>query len=125
MIQYQEESHGVISVSLYDRAECKAIVAQVKRLNGWTAAQVREAKDRVNYESLTQPDVRSASILASDEAEELYRQFDARVNAKLKPLIKQIWKVDLANHSGTQILRYGSADHYVPHQDTGLGFEHR
>src|SRR6266700_1303777 len=95
MIQYQEESQRVISVSLYDRAECKAIVEQVKSLNGWTAAQVRGAKDSVNYESLTQPDVRSASILASDEAEELCRQFDARVNTALKPLIKQIWKMIL------------------------------
>jgi predicted 2-oxoglutarate/Fe(II)-dependent dioxygenase YbiX len=125
MIQYQEESQRVISVALYDRAECKAIVEQVKSLNGWTAAQVREAKDRVNFESLTQPEVRSASILASDEAEELYRQFDARVNATLKPLINQIWRIDLANHSGTQILRYGPADHYVPHQDTGPDFEDR
>jgi hypothetical protein len=125
MIRYQEESHGVISVPLYDRAECKAIVEKVKPLNDWVAAQVRHAKDGVNYESVTQPDVRSTSILASDHAEELYRQFDARMNSTLKPLIKQIWRINLADHSGTQILRYGPADHYVPHQDTGPGFEHR
>lgn len=125
MIPYREESRGVVSVCLYNRAECDAIVAQVKYLTDWTAAQVRESRDSVNYESLTQPEVRSARILVSGEAQELCRQFDSRMNSLLKPLIKEIWRIDLADHSGTQFLRYGPADHYVPHQDTGPGFEYR
>jgi len=120
MIQYREESHGVISVSIYSPAECKAIVERVKRLGDWVAAQVREAN-----ESVTQPDVRSTSILASDHVDALYRQFDAKINSTLKPLINQIWRINLTDHGGTQILRYGTADHYVPHQDTGPGFESR
>jgi predicted 2-oxoglutarate/Fe(II)-dependent dioxygenase YbiX len=125
MIPYREESPGVVSVCLYNRAECREIVERVKHSTDWTAARVREARDRINYESLTHPEVRSARILGSGEVEELYRQFDGRMNSMLKPLIKEIWKIDLANHSGTQFLRYGPADHYVPHQDTGPGFEHR
>jgi predicted 2-oxoglutarate/Fe(II)-dependent dioxygenase YbiX len=125
MIEYRQESHGVISVPLYSPPQCKAIVEQVKMLDDWVAAQVREAEDGVHYKSVTQPDVRSTKILASDQPEELYRQFDERMNSTLKPLIKQIWRINLAEHSGTQILRYGPADHYVPHQDTGPGFEYR
>lgn len=125
MIQYNEESRGVISVPLYAAAECKAIVEELKHLQGWKAALVRDAKDAVNYEVLTRPDVRSASTLVSVDAEPFHRQFDTRVDATLKPLIKQHWQVDLASHSGTHVLRYGPADHYVPHQDTGPGFEDR
>jgi predicted 2-oxoglutarate/Fe(II)-dependent dioxygenase YbiX len=120
MIQHREESHGVISVPIYNRAECKAVVEHLKQLSDWVAAEVRNEN-----ESVTQPDVRSTRILYSDQAEELYRQFEVRMNLTLKPLVKQIWRISLANHSGTQILRYGPADHYVPHQDTGPGFEYR
>jgi predicted 2-oxoglutarate/Fe(II)-dependent dioxygenase YbiX len=125
MISYREESRGVVSVCLYNRAECREIVERVKDYTDWMAARVREARDSVNYESLTHPEVRSARILVTGEAKELYRQFDSRMNSLLKPLIKEIWRIDLADHSGTQFLRYGPADHYVPHQDTGPGFEHR
>ena len=125
MISYREESRGVVSVCLYNRAECKVIVERVKEYTDWMAARVREARDSVNYESLTHPEVRSARILVSGGAEELYREFDGRMNSLLKPLIKEIWRIDLADHSCTQFLRYGPADHYVPHQDTGPGFEHR
>lgn len=125
MIQYNEESRGVISVSLYDAAECKAIIEELKQLEGWTAALVRDAKDADDYEVLTRPDIRSASTLVSTDAEKFYRQFDARVDATLKPLCKQHWQIELASHSGTHVLRYGPADHYVPHLDTGPGFEDR
>ena len=125
MIQYKEESQGVISVFLYDRAECKTIVERVSLLKDWTAAEVRNQKDAVNYESLIEPEVRSARILVSTETEELFCEFEARMTATLKPLIKQLWEVDLVSHSGTQILRYGVADHYLSHQDTGPGFEFR
>ena len=125
MTRNEEESQGVVSLSLYDRAECEAILEQVRCLADWTTAQVREAKDKMAYESVTQPDVRSARILVSDETEELYRKFDSRMNSRLKPVIKKIWRIDLADHSGTQFLRYGPLDHYVPHQDSGPGLEHR
>lgn len=124
-IQYREESPGVISVQLYAAADCEQIVAELKALDGWIAAQVRNAKGAGDYEVLTRPDVRSSSTLMTDEAEKFYRQFDAHMDAILKPLVKQHWGIDLTNHSGTHLVRYGPADHYVPHLDTGLGFEDR
>lgn len=125
MIQYKEESRGVISVPLYEPAECKAIVDEIKHFAGWTAALVRDAQDAVNYRVLTRPDVRSASTLVTADAETFHRQFDSRIDATLVPLVNQRWQVNLANHSGTHILKYGPTDHYVPHQDTGPGFEDR
>jgi len=125
MSQYREESPGVISSQLYDLAECRAIVEATKDLPQWTAALVRDARDAVNYEVLKRPDVRSARTLVSPEASDVYREFEARMDSILRPLIKEHWKIDLTGHSGTHLLRYGPADHYVPHQDTGPSFEHR
>jgi predicted 2-oxoglutarate/Fe(II)-dependent dioxygenase YbiX len=124
-ISYREESPGVISMKLYETAECEQIVAELKALEGWAAALVRDAKDAEDYEVLIRQDVRSSSTLLTAEAEKFYRQFDARMDAKLKPLVKQHWRIDLTTHSGTHLVRYGAADHYVPHQDTGPGLEDR
>jgi len=125
MRAYQEECAGVISVALYDVAESKAIVEELRCLEGWAPALVRRAQDAANYEILSRPEVRSASTITSPGSARIYYEFEARVHATVKPLIKQYWQLDLKDHAGTHILRYGPGDHYVPHYDTGLGFNHR
>jgi len=125
MIDYRDESAGIISVSLFDAVRCREIVDRVNNLDEWEAAQVRETDADGRSESFTHPEVRSTSIFVSEQAEDIYRSFDVAMEEALKPLVKKIWKVELTEHSGTQILKYGPADHYVPHQDTGLGFESR
>ena len=125
MAEYCEESHTVVSVSLFQPADCQNIVERVRQLDGWELARVRETKSDGQSEALTQPEVRSARILVSDRASDLYARFEAALNAIVKPLIKNVWKVDLGEYSGTQILRYGPADHYVPHHDNGPGLEFR
>src|SRR5688572_9050858 len=125
MTQYREESPGVISIQIYQPSECKMIVEELKSLSGWTPATVRDAKDADNYEVLTRRDIRSSRTLVSRDTQKFYQDFDRRMNAALKPLVKQRWEVDLTEHSGTHLLRYGPADYYVPHRDTGPGFEDR
>jgi predicted 2-oxoglutarate/Fe(II)-dependent dioxygenase YbiX len=125
MIHYREESQGVLSIRLYDLAECRAIVERTRDLTSWKAALVRDARDATNYEVLHRADVRSARTLHTAETDHVYREFEARMDATLKPLIKEHWKIELSGHSGTHLLRYGTADHYVPHHDTGPGFEDR
>lgn len=125
MIPYREETPGVISVSLYTREECAAIVSDLKLLDGWIPATVRDAKSAADYEVLTRPEIRSARTNVAAETEAYYMEFDSRMNATLKPLIKQHWQLDLGLHSATHLLRYGAGDHYVPHLDTGPGFEDR
>jgi hypothetical protein len=125
MPAYTEEAPGVISVALYTAAECKAIVQELRHLEGWMPAMVRRAETATNYEILTRPEVRSASTITSAGSAKFYREFDVRMNATVKPLIKRHWQIDLADHSGTHILKYGSGDHYIPHHDTGPGLDHR
>jgi Rps23 Pro-64 3,4-dihydroxylase Tpa1-like proline 4-hydroxylase len=125
MIEYRDESDGVISVSLFDVAQCRKIVDRVSKLEDWEPAQVRETDAAGHSESLLHPEVRSTSIFVSAQAEDVYRSFDFAMDEILKPLVKQVWKIDLTEHSGTQILKYGPADHYVPHQDSGPGLESR
>jgi hypothetical protein len=125
MPAYREESNGVISVALYTAAECKTIVGELRRLEGWKAALVRHAESEFNYQVLARPEVRSARTLNSPPTAKFHREFDARMNSVVKPLIQSHWRIDLADHSGTHLLRYGPGDHYVPHHDTGPGLDHR
>jgi prolyl 4-hydroxylase len=125
MIEHRDESDGVISVSLFEPAFCRKIVARVQQLDEWEPAQVRETDAAGRSESFTHPEVRSTSIFVSEQAEDVYRSFHIAMDEKLKPLVKKVWNIDLTEHSGTQILKYGPADHYVPHQDSGPGLESR
>lgn len=118
-ISYVEEAPGVISFEMYERVECESILAQLSKRDQWKAAQVREAQDETTYQVLTQPEVRSASTLYLSDAEQLYLQFGDRINSIVKPLIRELWEIELADHSDTHILKYLPGDHYVPHQDTG------
>jgi predicted 2-oxoglutarate/Fe(II)-dependent dioxygenase YbiX len=125
MPEYSEERPSLISVALYTAAESAAMVRELKRLQGWKPALVRHTQDAGNYEILTRPEVRSASTMVAPESAKFYREFDSRMNATLKPLIKHHWQLNLPKHSGTHILRYGPGDHYVPHHDTGPGLNDR
>lgn len=125
MSAYREESHGVVSLRLYESSECQIIVKGINELEGWNAALIREAQESGDYNTVARSDVRSASTLNSPDVEGLYDQFEQKLDSLVKPLIRQLWKLELRNHSGTHLLKYEAADHYVPHRDTGLGFEGR
>lgn len=125
MSAYREESHGVVSLRLYEPSECQIIVKGINELEGWNAALIREAQESGDYNIVARSDVRSASTLNSPEVERLYDQFEQKLDSLVNPLIRQLWKLELRNHSGTHLLKYEAAGHYVPHRDTGLGFEGR
>lgn len=125
MSTHKEEAQGVVSLRLYEPAECKMIVEGLKKLEGWNAALIREADEEEGYKIVSRPDVRSASTLESPALEKIYEGFEMKLNLLVKPLIRRLWKLDLRTHSGTHLLKYEAADHYRPHQDTGLGFEDR
>jgi len=125
MTEYRQESQGLLSICLHEPVQCREMVERMRHLDGWVPAQVRDVTSDGRPQSLTEPGVRSTQILLSEQAEDIYRPFELALNTKVKPLVKQLWQIDLADHFGTQILRYGPADHYAPHQDTGLGFESR
>ena len=125
MTEYRRESQGLISICLHEPAECQRMVERLRRLDGWTPAEVRDVAADGRSKSLTEPEVRSTQILLPEQAADIYQPFEVALDTKVKPLVKEVWQIDLADHFGTQILRYGPADHYVPHQDTGRSFESR
>jgi len=69
--------------------------------------------------------VRHARILKPDYAEKIYDEFDRQIDEKVKPLIKRIWRANLKEHAGTQIIRYSPHGHYEPHTDSGLDLNDR
>ena len=118
LIRYTEDVPGLLSVPFFQPSFCKQTVARTRRLN-WTVAQIQEEKTGGGERIYTSPKTRSASILNSLHAEEVYQQFDRRINSVVKPLIKQVWQLELTEHSGTQMIRYRKGGHYVPHADAG------
>ena len=125
MSAHKEESQGVVSLWLYEPAECEVIVKSLQQLEGWNAALIREADEGGSYNIVANPDVRSASTLNSPALERIYEEFEIKLDLLVKPLIQKLWKLDLRTHSGTHLLKYEAEDHYRPHQDSGLGFEGR
>lgn len=125
MISHREESQGVVSRQLYEPSECSTIVEGIQKLDGWEAALIREAEEGGSYRIVAKSDVRSASTLNWPAAERLVDEFEMKLDLLVKPLIRQLWKLDLGTHSGTHVLKYEPADHYQPHQDIGLGLNGR
>ncbi|MDQ5846223.1 MAG: 2OG-Fe(II) oxygenase [Acidobacteriota bacterium] len=125
MSSFREESQGVVSLRLYESRECRKIVDSIKELDGWNPALIRQGQEGGNYDIVARSDIRSASTLNTADVERLYDEFEQKVDSLVKPLIRRLWKLDLKNHSGTHLLKYEAADHYIPHRDTGLGFEGR
>ena len=125
MSSFREESQGVVSLQLYESCECRKIVDSIKELDGWNPALVRQGQEGGNYDIVTRSEIRSASTLNTVDVQRLYDEFEQKVDSLVKPLIRRLWKLDLKDHSGTHLLKYEAADHYVPHRDTGLGFEGR
>lgn len=125
MIPYTEESDHIFAVQLYDAEACCRIIEQVKHLDTWKSAQVREPAAEGGFDSYTKPEIRSTSILSRDDGAHVYRDFDERMQTVVKPFVKQIWNVDFVEHGGTQILRYGTGGHYVAHSDAGEDLQNR
>lgn len=125
MSSHKEEFQGVVSLRLYEPSECRMIVEGIQKLDGWDAALIREANEGGDYNIVTRSDVRSASTLNTPAVKRLYVEFEMKLDVLVKPLIRQLWKLQLRTHAGTHLLKYEAADHYVAHRDTGLGLEGR
>lgn len=125
MVQFTEEAYGVFALTLYDGAACSSIVKRLRRTGGWLGAEVRERSEAAGYRSTSRPDVRLANVLATGRAPDVVKDFHARMNRTVKPLIEHVWGVRLTEHSGTQIIRYGPGGHYEAHADAGQDYQYR
>jgi len=125
MISYQEESNEVFSLSLYSTRSCAEIISRIRKCRGWSEARVRKQLGNGKVRSLHLRSIRHARILDPAQAEKTYDDFERKIDQRVKPFIKQIWRADLKEHAGTQIIRYSANGHYDPHTDSGLDLNDR
>jgi Rps23 Pro-64 3,4-dihydroxylase Tpa1-like proline 4-hydroxylase len=122
---YREESREVFSIPLFDSKSCGSMVEYLKALDDWSTAEVRYETDSREFVTSVRPEVRLARMLDAACTPELCARFDEKMNNVVKPLIKNLLGVSLYEHSGTQIIRYPSGGHYIPHQDAGSDMLYR
>jgi predicted 2-oxoglutarate/Fe(II)-dependent dioxygenase YbiX len=116
-MRYTEEAHGVFALPLLSPSQADATVAHARRLRRWATAQVRTETDDGRFDSDTDTVIRTASILESPRAGEVSRQFERRLNSRVKPLVKHLWGIELERHEEPQVVRYRSGGHYHAHTD--------
>jgi 2OG-Fe(II) oxygenase superfamily len=124
MVKFRTESRGVFAVPLYDAVSSRRIVSYLKRVDDWDNARIFRGETHEGSEDVV-PDVRSAHILASTRGLKIYRDFENKIENTINPLIKRIWNLEFKEHSESQIVRYRSGGHYLPHSDGGYFFKER
>lgn len=119
MTAYKEEVRGVLSLPLYDAEACRAIVAYASEAGSWQQAEVAQLTDGGSYRSVVREE-RMADVFAPGAESEVMRDFDARMNGLVKPLVKQVWGTTFATHSATHFVRYVPSNYYRDHTDVAL-----
>lgn len=127
MIEYEEEAEGVFSFPLFEPRACRSIVRSLLPLKSWSAAQVRQRTSAGRFHSATKKGTRAAHVLNTTPAQKasLFREFNGQMDSLVKPLIRDLWRIDLARHSGVQVVRYARGGHYKPHRDSSLDIQDR
>lgn len=125
MVKFKEEAAGVLSLPLYGPPACRTMLSRLTTLDAWEDAAVRVEAGAGAYDSVSRPDVRSASVLYLDPFSKVMVSFDERMRTIIRPLIKDYWSVDLTDYSGTQLVHYRPGGWYETHQDAGADFEDR
>jgi predicted 2-oxoglutarate/Fe(II)-dependent dioxygenase YbiX len=124
MVSYVEKLTGVFSVQLYDSAACDSIIKYAEDADDWSPAIVGE-EHTGEYQSSVRREYRAAETFSPPYRSKMRREFDWKVNSLIKPLVKQVWRSDLKEHSGTHIVRYSPGGFYVVHADAGLDVNDR
>jgi Rps23 Pro-64 3,4-dihydroxylase Tpa1-like proline 4-hydroxylase len=125
MIEYVEEAQGVFSLPLLESDICREIVESAKESKEWQVAEVGSQSESGEILSLTDAEFRSASVLFTESAAFDCGEFETRVEQVIRPFIRQIWELDIADREQTQIVRYGTGGHYEAHSDAALDLEQR
>ena len=116
---FVEESDGLLSVQLFDHAECRSLLSQVTGAAGWYDASIRVHDESGSSRDILLPDARVATVLQLLAVPAVARRFDVQVDVLIKPLIACYWNFDLREHDGSQVVRYGVGGHYQMHDDAG------
>jgi 2OG-Fe(II) oxygenase superfamily len=122
---YKEEARKVFSFPLFEKKTSRAVLQQVKHLDDWAEAEVRNKVGPEEFVTSVRRDTRIANILTSAHCGKLYQLFDKKMDRAVKPMVTNLFGVTLPEHSGTQVLRYPPGGHYVPHQDAMTDMRYR
>jgi predicted 2-oxoglutarate/Fe(II)-dependent dioxygenase YbiX len=124
MISFNEEAKDVFALALFEPEECHRLLEPIKVAHGWEDAAVR-VQGQAEMGDAVARDVRAASVLPLALSPAICGQVEMRMATIVKPLIAQVWGVDLPEYAGMQLVRYTPGGHYETHQDAALDFEDR
>lgn len=122
MVTFAEEASGLLAFDLFEREQCRRIVDEIERVDGWDDAAIRvegSAADTIAHE------IRFASVLGLGAVPDLSLLFDEKVNEIVRPVLTSFWGVDLKQHAGAQVVRYSPGGRYNAHQDAGVDCQDR
>src|SRR6266850_5398728 len=120
MVDYAVEIPSIYSMPLYDADACTAMIDYARRINAWTQAVVSVTDDEQRFISVVNRKTRLASAFTPEADSTIMKEFDARMNDTVKPLVRRLWSVHLTEHTGTHMVRYVPGNYYAAHNDTGL-----
>ena len=115
MTEYKEEVRGILSLPLYDAEACRALIEHAGEAGAWQQAEVA-LLDEGGYRNVIREE-RSASVFALNPESEVVRQFDAKMDGIIKPLVKRVWGVEMSAHTPAHLVRYLPGDYYHEHTD--------
>ena len=108
---FAEEADGVLAVQLFEPDECERLVERMRLAEGWYDASLRVAAADGGTADVLSREARLASVLSLCDLPDIQSRFDAQVDALVKPLIACYWNLELTEHDGSQIVRYGVGGH--------------
>ena len=113
----EAQAHGIFATRLFSPMQCARIVKRARNVNGWDAARVSVESNEDSSGGVL-PDIRTALICARTLTGDLHDDFEEKVCCAIRPLIERLWGIDLPRCDGTQLIRYKTGAHYVPHKDS-------
>jgi predicted 2-oxoglutarate/Fe(II)-dependent dioxygenase YbiX len=112
LVSWKQEAHAIFAVRLYDEGQCRSIIRQASRVNGWSSAEVGG-----DYIRCVNKEVRAAWIADRAKTAAIHDEFERRISRMVCPAVHRAWGCDFSNCEGTQLVRYFPGGHYVPHKD--------
>ena len=108
----RREAHGIFSLRLYNQTGCRSVMAKAQGSGAWLPAEIG-ADDR----GMVDVSVRAAWCLPRSKAPTIYHEFERKVFRLVAPAVRQIWGSSFDACDGTQLVRYGTGGHFLPHTD--------
>lgn len=124
-MNYREEAHGVYSLALYSRAECRRMTASLSARRDWVGSRIRRQVSPGRFRTVSKPEARSALMLPDHLAPRLRRDFERRLRLRVAPLVRRAWGLRFDAAPEIQVIKYAAGGLYLPHRDAGMDMLYR